>query len=148
MYELELYHHGVKGMKWGVRKKTSSVNKNYTAKQRKQDRAFYGSGGEKRINKRLNEGHGLRGARHYEAERKERVEKRKKTVKKGAKAVSKTMGKIGMLYMTDQIFYGGAGTKATKAAIKTIGMAAITAYTMARGGHDIKWYDKYGRRVG
>ena len=144
----ELYHYGVKGMKWGVRKSTSSVNKSYTVKQRKQDRAFYGKGGEKRINKRLNEGHGLRGARHYEAERKERNEKTKKLVKKSAKAAAQAASNIGLMYMTDQIFYGGAGTRACKQAIRGIGMAVITAYTMARGGHDIKWYDKHGRRVG
>ena len=148
MNDLELYHYGVKGMKWGVRKKSSTVNKSYTAKQRKQDRAFYGKSGEKRINKRLNDGHGLRGARHYEAERKTRNEKTKKVVKKGAKAASRAMTKLGLAYMTDQIFYNGVGTKIAKETVKTMGRAAVTAYTMARGGYDIKWYDKYGRRVG
>lgn len=143
----ELYHYGVKGMKWGVRKSTSSVNKNYTAKQRKQDRAFYGKGGEKRINKRLNEGHGLRGARHYEAERKERNEKTKKIVKKGVKAATKAAGEIGMLYMTDQIFYGGAGTRAVKKAVKAIGILSISAIAKARGATNIHWYDKDGRRI-
>ncbi len=143
----ELYHYGVKGMKWGVRKSTSSVNKSYTAKQRKQDRAFYGKGGEKRINKRLNEGHGLRGARHYEAERKERNEKAKKVVKKGVKAATKAAGEIGMLYMTDQIFYGGAGTRACKQAVKGIGILTISAIAKARGATNIHWYDKHGRRI-
>ena len=143
----ELYHYGVKGMKWGKRKSTSSVNKSYTAKQRKQDRAFYGKGGEKRINKRLNEGHGLRGARHYEAERKEKAEKAKKVVKKGVKAASKAAGEIGMLYMTDQIFYGGAGTRAAKKAVQAIGILTVSAIAKARGATDIRWYDKNGRRI-
>lgn len=80
--QYELYHYGIKGMKWGRRKKRDSKNahnKNYTDKQRKNDRAFYGEKGEKRINKKLNEGYGLRGARHFEAERRQRVEKRKKS---------------------------------------------------------------------
>ena len=142
----ELRHNGVKGMKWGVRR--NLVNKSYTAKQRKQDRAFYGKGGESRINKKLNEGHGLRGARHYEAERKERSEKLKKKAKKGAKAVAGTLSKIGSAYVTDQLFFGGAGTRAAKQAVKTVGMATITAVKMAGGAYDIKWYDKAGNRVG
>lgn len=145
--EYELYHYGVKGMRWGVRKSTSSVNKSYTAKQRKQDRAFYGKGGEKRINKKLNEGHSLRGARHYEAERKERAEKRQKTVQRGAKKAGKVLKKVGQVYLTDQIFFGGKGTRACKNAVKVMGMTAITAYTVARGGTDIHWYDKQGRKI-
>lgn len=147
--EYELYHHGVKGMKWGVRKKSnSSHNKSYKDKQRKQDRAFYGKAGERRINKKMNEGYGLRGARHFEAERKERNTKIKKKVAKGAQKASKAMGTIGMYYMVDQVFYNGAGTKLAKQAIVTAGRAAVTAVTMAMGGHDIRWYDKSGRRVG
>lgn len=142
----ELMHYGVKGMRWGVRR--NPVNKAYTAKQRKQDRAFYGQGGEKRINKKLNEGHGLRGARHYEAERKERNEKIQKNLKKGAKTTAKILGKIGSAYISDQIFFGGAGTRAVKSVVKTVGRAVVTAVTMARGGYDIKWYDKAGNRVG
>lgn len=116
LYDDYLMHYGVLGMKWGHRKSTNasnknSHNKNYTDKQRKNDRAFYGQRGEKRINKKLNEGYGLRGARHFEAERRERTEKRKKRIKKVGKAISKTATSVGMAYLTDQIFYGGAGTR-------------------------------------
>lgn len=142
----ELQHYGVKGMKWGVRR--NPVNKSYTAKQRKQDRAFYGKGGERRVNKRLNEGHGLRGARHYEAERKERSEKIQRNLKRGAKKAARVLGKIGSAYVTDQIFFGGAGTRAVKNVVKTVGMATITAVKMAGGAYDVKWYDKQGNRVG
>lgn len=131
-------------MKWGVRKarkESASANKNYSDKQRKRDRAFYGTRGEKRINKKLNEGYGLQGARHYEAERKERAEKTKATLKKGAKKTGRVLTKIGSLYVTDQLFFDGAGTKAAKNVIKNIGRATVTAYTMARGGYDIHWYD-------
>lgn len=151
MSEYELYHHGVKGMKWGVRKKresSSDHNKNYSDKQRKRDRAFYGKRGEKRINKKLNEGYGLQGARHHEVERKDRAEKNKKLVRKGAKSVAKTLSKLAMMSLVDDVFYGGAGKKAAKEVINGVGRAAVTAFTMARGGYDIKWYDKRGRRVG
>ena len=146
--EYELYHYGVKGMKWGVRRKKESKsahNKNYTDKQRKNDRAFYGNRGEKRINKKLNEGYGLRGARHFEVERKERRENAKKTAKrvarKGAKAATKAASAIGSLWLTDQLFYGGAGTKAVKKAAKTAGRVAVTAVLKMRGADYVRWYN-------
>lgn len=146
--DFPLQHYGVKGMKWGVRRNRNAVNKDYTAKQRKHDRTFYGKGGEKRINKRLNEGHGLRGARHYEAERKEKNEKLKRVAKKGAKKVANVMSTIGTYYMIDQVFYGGAGTRIVKETAVQTGRAAITGILMAMGRTDIKWYDKQGWRVG
>lgn len=68
-------------------------------------------------------------------------------LERGMKNVSETMGKIGMAYMADQIFYGGAGTRATKTAIKTVGILTISAVAKARGATDIHWYDKYGRKI-
>ena len=137
----ELYHHGVLGMKWGKRKNKNTENKDYSGKQRKRDQALYGKKAEKRINKKLNEGHGLQGARHYEVERKEKAEKRKRTAKKGAKAAGRVLSTVGSAYIYDQAFNGGRGTQAVKKGIKTIGRAAISAFTMARGGYDIRWYD-------
>lgn len=145
MSEYELYHHGVKGMKWGVRKKrdsSSDHNKNYSDKQRKRDRAFYGKRGEKRINKKLNEGYGLQGARHHEVERKERAEKNKKLVRKGATKAAKVVSTMSTYYLIDQVFYNGAGTRVVKNAVKNAGRAAVTAYVKARGGYDIRWYDR------
>ena len=107
----ELYHYGVKGMKWGVRKKRNEHNKNYTDRQRKNDRALYGNRAEKRINRKLNEGYGLRGARHFEVERKERREKRKKTAKKAVKAIGSAAVTVGSAWAYDQIFAGGVGTR-------------------------------------
>ena len=120
----ELYHFGVKGMKWGVRRfqnkdgsytnagKKRRANENYSDKQRKHDRTFYGKGGERRINKKMNEGHGVQSARHYEVERKERNEKRKAAVKrvakKGAKKASRVLATIGVYGLYDEIFFGGA----------------------------------------
>lgn len=64
-------HSGVKGMKWGVRKKNAR-NENYTDKQRAYDRKIYGRRAEKRINKRMNAGEGVKSARHNEAVRRQR----------------------------------------------------------------------------
>lgn len=143
MYNEEyLMHYGVLGMKWGVRRANKNThNKNYTDKQRKNDRAFYGKGGEKRINKHLNEGYGLRGARHLEVERKEKIANAKKTAKKGAKKTANVMARVGMMYVADQAFNDGAGTRAVKTTVKYAGRAVVSAYMKARGGWDIRWYD-------
>lgn len=140
----ELYHYGVKGMKWGIRRKRESKNthnKGYSDKQRKNDRALYGNRSEKRINKKLNEGYGLRGARHFEVERKERKEKAKRVAKKGAKAAKKAAVTIASLALTDELFYGGAGRKAVGKAAKTAGRIAVTAVLKARGADYVRWYN-------
>ena len=146
MQSTELTHYGVKGMRWGIRRNRN--NEDYTGKQRKRDQALYGKRAEKRINRKMNEGHGVQGARHYEVERKERNEKLKKKLKNGAKKTAGVLAKVGQAYVTDKLFFGGMGTAACKEAIRVVGMASITAFTMARGGYDIKWYDKAGNRVG
>ena len=76
IYNDELYHHGVKGMKWGVRKDRGSLsgggskwNSNYSETQRTRDRAIYGRGGVRRINKSMNNGQTVSGARSIEAAR-------------------------------------------------------------------------------
>lgn len=172
MNEFELYHHGVKGMKWGVRNKRyynsdgslndrgvkkyakkgyakDILNANeipggklldrYTGAHRTSAAARYDTSSDKANRKK---------AEQYVRNKKTERTKAAKTAAKGAKAAAKTLSKVGKMYVTDQLFLGGAGTAATKAAIKTVGRASITAYTMARGGYDIKWYDKHGRRVG
>lgn len=71
-------------------------------------------------------------------------EKAAKYAQKGAEVASKAA----LMSLTDDVFYGGAGKKILKEVAVTTGRAAVTAYTMANGGYDIKWFDKQGRRVG
>lgn len=175
-YNNELYHYGVKGMKWGHRKKyynsDGSLNdrgvKKYAKKGYAQD-SF-------RSNKTVagkawdayTGAHKMHADAKYETsskkknrevaeqylrdkDRKNKAPAKKKAAEvaaKGAKAAVGTLAKLGQAYVTDQLFFGGMGTAACKEAIRGIGMATITAYTMARGGYDIKWYDKQGYRVG
>lgn len=110
--EDSLAHYGIKGMKWGVRRKRDEHDKSYTDKQRKNDRAMYGNRAEKRINRKLNEGYGLQGARHFEVERKERSEKRKKTARKVRRAVTGAAITAGSMVVSDMLFNNGMGTRA------------------------------------
>lgn len=97
----ELYHYGIKGMHWGVRRfqnadgSYTAVGKaryatNYSAQQRTRDRKIYGKSAEKRINKRMLSGESIQSARHNEVVRKARIDSGKKitkTVVKGALVV-------------------------------------------------------------
>ena len=176
MESYELMHYGVKGMKWGVRKRylnaDGSLNdrgvKRYAKKGYAQDSfrsnktiagkawdaytgahktmasAKYDTSSKKQNRER---------AEKYLADKKQgkkspTKKKLAKAAAKGAKATAGCLAKVGQAYVTDQLFFGGYGTTAAKEAIRGVGMATITAYTMARGGYDIKWYDKQGRRVG
>ena len=70
MDNVYLLHYGIKGMKWGIRryqnsdgsltsvgrKRNQNWNRNYKEFDRSSDKAIYGSGGVKRINKRMNKG--------------------------------------------------------------------------------------------
>lgn len=133
--EGSLAHYGVKGMKWGVRRKRDEYNKSYTDKQRKNDRAMYGNRAEKRINRKLNEGYSLRGARHLEVERKERSEKRKKTTRKVRRAVTGAAISAGSMVVSDMLFNDGMGTRVAvglgKAAVST-GMNVVNNMKNAR----------------
>lgn len=61
----ELYHYGVKGMRWGHRKD----NPDYSSEQRKRDKSIYGRGGVRRINRSMNKGSKISAARSKEADR-------------------------------------------------------------------------------
>lgn len=168
----ELYHYGVKGMKWGVRRSNASGNikskktkKPKKPKKTEQDKivkknkrkasfegiksGYYKAQSVNALRKgklgesfyyELKSQHHINKAREYEnaAKAKKDISRTKKT---GAQKAVSVLGKIGTAYLTDQIFFGGKGTKAAKTGIKYIGRAAVTAYVMARGGYDIRWYD-------
>lgn len=105
-------HHGILGMHWGVRKYQNPdgslteagkkhYNPNYSEKQRKQDEALYGRRGVERINKRMNNGNSILGARHYEAERK----KRNRIIAAGAITAAGTLVTVGgIMYATSPEF--------------------------------------------
>lgn len=162
----ELYHYGVKGMKWGVRryeKKASKARakakeykmysddynpKNYTVKLKDKERAKLQANSDK-YRKMANAEN--KKARTLEAKAKAAAEKAsepmtkeraKKAVIKGAKVTAATLKTIGVLAVTDQLATGGLGRKAIGATVKYTGRAVVSAWVYANGGRDIRWYDR------
>ena len=93
----ELYHHGIKGQRWGIRRfqnedgsYTAAGKKrraeNYSDTQRTRDRKIYGKGAERRINNRMLKGESIQSARHNEVVRKQRIDSAKEIGKTTAKA--------------------------------------------------------------
>ncbi len=116
----ELQHHGVKGMRWGVRKdrKPSGTTK---PKQKKEDNH------DGKIQKMVDK-----------CKIKVTKEQAKKAALKGAEIVNG----VAVVAATDELYFGGVGRKIVKETVKQTGRAAVTAYVMANGGYDIHWYDK------
>lgn len=174
-----LQHHGVKGMRWGVRKKylnkDGSLNDKGVKKYAKKGYAKDSYDSNKtRAGKAWDlytRAHVTQGKIQYDVSSKKanraRAEqylndkaakskgkvtkkqltesfKKKETKEKAANAVvkgAKITRKLLMASLTDDILFGGAGKKLAKETVKQTGRAVITAYTMARGGWDIRWYD-------
>ena len=105
----ELYHSGVKGMKWGVRKdRTTNGNLSKAAKKR-QDKV------------------------HSLEQRKERRDKIRNTVEEGVKKTTRVMSAIGSVYLIDQVIFDGVGSNAARTALETIGRTAMKTIVRTRG---------------
>jgi len=87
----------------------------------------------------LNEGHGIQAARHKEVVRKNKIEKAKKTVKRGFKATRKAVFGLGAAYISDQAFNEGRGTKAVVSVLEGIGRSAVSAYHKSQGATNVRW---------
>lgn len=161
----ELMHYGVPGMKWGVRKRylndDGSLNDRGIKKYAKKGYAKDSYNSNKtRMGKAYDlytQAHKHHASIKYDMasknQNKARAEQylkdknksknrstKEKAIRFTAKA-AKASASVGKAYLTDQIFFNGAGTKAVKATTKAAGRAAITAYMRSRGATDIRWYD-------
>ena len=161
----ELYHYGVPGMKWGVRKRylnsDGSLNdkgiKKYAKKGYAKD--AYNSNKTRlgKIYDRYTGAHKISADIQYDTSTKSKNRKRaeqylkdknksknrstkEKAIRFTAKA-AKASAIVGKAYLADRIFFNGSGTKAVKATSKAAGRAAVTAYMRLRGRTNIRWYD-------
>ena len=100
MYDIkanELYHHGVKGQKWGVRHDKKSFSDQYTQKQYNRDKGVYGTIAAKRLQKKMRDpNQSVQGLRSKEAER---IASFRKAAKVG--------GKIGLIGGAVGGYFGG-----------------------------------------
>lgn len=151
-YELVLAHHGVKGMKWGVRK-AREAKRDLNQKERAYKQAKSRYKNSTKIAREQNRKDYKQTKSDYKSAKKEFKEnaparvKAERAAEKGAKAAASALANIGFSYYMDQTFNAGRGTKAAKDAIQAIGILSVTAIARARGATDIHWYDKQGRKI-
>lgn len=142
MESIELMHYGVKGMKWGVRRKSkpyvqdlgggvSAVwpsKKTYKKAEQKRAKASKKSRLERAADAAQRDADNLRkhgytteadAVQKVADKNRQKAERQKQTSKRGAKAVGKALQVAGTLYYADLALTGGAVTRATAKAGKS-----------------------------
>ena len=129
-----LAHYGMLGMKWGVRNDVSSKkssNKDYSANQRKRDQQVYGSRGEKRINKAMNQGDSISVARGREKHKRDKVLGRNKYTR----IAGKTAGGVAGIVAGQ---YGGKAVRKVVGAGQTALMSSLMNSNQRLGSPKVK----------
>ena len=100
----DIYHFGVKGMKWGQRKRRAE---NYSEGQYKRDSVMYGKRGAGRINRSMKKGYNVSGARAKEVEKHNRADRNSTTFgvvgNAAGKAVGAGAGGVAGYYLGSQV---------------------------------------------
>lgn len=161
----ELIHYGVPGMKWGVRKrylnndgslndkgikkyaKKGYAKDSYNSNKTRLGKAYDLYTGAHKINASMKydtvskKQNRARAEQYLKDRNKKKSAPARQKITKVTAKTAKASVSLGKAYLTDQIFFNGAGTRAVKSTTKAAGRAAITAYMKSRGATDIRWYD-------
>ena len=140
----ELMHYGVKGMRWGFSKQ--KINADYTPKQRDRDKALYGRGGVRRINRHLNKGGSLMGSRSREVARRNKVVSRNFYLRKGGNIAGAIAGPIAVHRLSKYV----STAKGQNAMAKVIGSKGAMQVNNVLNRSDAGAYAKFllGSAVG
>lgn len=111
----ELAHHGVKGMKWGVRRSDRAQNPGYTSGMRSEDRRTHGRRAVNRINDRLNTGE----SRKQALEREEMRNNRQRLAVAGAAYAAVLLAQHGGSHLNADTS-GARGLSSTASKIKYV----------------------------
>lgn len=144
-----LCHYGVPGMKWGVRQAREAGRdldrKRRLYKQARLARNLSVMRGESGVSVGYKTDNYKKAKDDYRQAKKEFRENAPAQAKaqRGATKAAVALAKVGALYVVDKKVFGGAGAAVTKiaaeAAVKAVGMTAITAFSLARGDTNLKW---------
>lgn len=129
----ELYHYGVLGMKWGVRKDRNKQNPGYEQYQRLRDSKVYGRGGVRRINRSMNDGFSISGARSLEASRVNKARRRAK----GMRIIGGAAGGVGAYFVGQYLHSKGMLPAGSAALPISFGIGAMGSMLGQYGGQSV-----------
>ena len=130
----ELYHYGVPGMKWGVRR--SGLTRQNASSYKGRGLTVSQASRQATIDQ-------VAAKKQAKAERKKAnanlstKDKFKRAAGKGKKAAAK----VAMASIVDDVYYDGKIKKTGKAAVKAAGRAATEAYLYKHGSIEVTWKD-------
>ena len=130
----ELYHHGVLGMKWGVRRTGRALTRRNASDYKGKGLTVSQATRQAKIDKAT-------AKKKAKAEKKNTKVFSKETAKKVAVKSAKTLSKVAVASLIDDIVYDGAIKKTGKQLVKAAGRAATEAFLYKHGSIEVTWLD-------